>query len=299
MSNIFPTQLQGNNLEALTNPGVSDDITQGRQVGSVWINRSASPHSVYVCTDNSTGAAVWVEISNNNVTGGITTNVNQVGHGFLLGEALQMNAGVWARAQASAPDTLGVGIVKSVVDADNFVVSMGGLVTGLSGLTAGEYYFVSDSVAGALVTTEPTQYSNPIGLAVSSTEMVVLPYRPSVSSSGAVSLPNYSTSEVDTLQKWVDGRTIWRKIVNFGTLPNTGTKSVAHGITGLDFIVQSYIAAKKTSGGTLYRILSDGSLTTGWSSGADLYIDNTNVNVGTGGDWSTYTGFWVLEYVKV
>ena len=49
-------------------------------------------------------------------------------------------------------------------------------------MTAGEYYFVSDSVAGQLTTTEPTastSYSNPLMQATSSTTAVMGQFRPS------------------------------------------------------------------------------------------------------------------------
>ena len=113
----------------------------------------------------------------------VKTTVFQLTHGFALGQAIQMNGGTWALAQANGSSTLGVGIVSNVLDVDNFEVAFIGLVSGLAGLTAGEYYFVSDTVAGGLTITEPTTYSNPIGLAISTTELIVLPYRPSTKGS--------------------------------------------------------------------------------------------------------------------
>ena len=105
--------------------------------------------------------------------------VFQLAHGFALGQAIQMDGSNWALAQANSSSTLGVGIVSNVLDIDNFEVTIIGYITGLAGLTAGEYYFVSDTIAGGLTITEPNQYSNPIGLAISTTELIVLPYRPS------------------------------------------------------------------------------------------------------------------------
>lgn len=46
-----------NNYIATTNPGVSDDESQGWQVGSQWINTTTS--TAFVCVDNSVGAAIW------------------------------------------------------------------------------------------------------------------------------------------------------------------------------------------------------------------------------------------------
>lgn len=128
----------------------------------------------------------------------VNITINQVAHGFTLGQAVQMDAGVWALAQANSISTLGVGIVSNVIDANNFQVATGGVVTGMAGLTAGEYYFVSDTIAGGLTITEPTTYSNPIGLAKSNTEFIVLPYRASQVTSTAgstrITLDEWSTA---------------------------------------------------------------------------------------------------------
>lgn len=43
-------------------PGVSNDNTQGFVIGSQWVDTLASPRVNYVCTDASTGAAVWVPL---------------------------------------------------------------------------------------------------------------------------------------------------------------------------------------------------------------------------------------------
>ena len=45
------------NLSATTDPGVSNDQTQGYQPGSVWLNLSAGRE--WTCVGNAVGAAVW------------------------------------------------------------------------------------------------------------------------------------------------------------------------------------------------------------------------------------------------
>jgi hypothetical protein len=49
------------NHSALGAPGVSDDEDAGYQVGSLWTESSTD--TAYICTDASSGAAVWVEIT--------------------------------------------------------------------------------------------------------------------------------------------------------------------------------------------------------------------------------------------
>jgi hypothetical protein len=72
--------------------------------------------------------------------------------------------------------------VITVTDANNFVLYLSGAIAGLSGLTAGQYYFVSDATAGLLTSTEPTSvssFSNPLLFALSTTTGIVLQFRPS------------------------------------------------------------------------------------------------------------------------
>jgi hypothetical protein len=44
---------------------------------------------------------------------------------------------------------------------------------------------------------------------------------------------NYSTTEVDTGFTFIDGKKIYKKTINFGALPNSTDKQVAHGISNL------------------------------------------------------------------
>lgn len=45
------------NMAATTSPGVSNDSTQGYQVGSMWFDATGS--KIWFCTDATAGAAVW------------------------------------------------------------------------------------------------------------------------------------------------------------------------------------------------------------------------------------------------
>jgi hypothetical protein len=46
-----------NNFTAVVDPAVTDDIGDGYEVGSTWVN--TADDTVYVCTDSTAGAAVW------------------------------------------------------------------------------------------------------------------------------------------------------------------------------------------------------------------------------------------------
>jgi len=123
-----------------------------------------------------------------------TEAITQTTHGFSVGNAIYYSGLAWAKAKADSADTLGIGVVGAVADVNNFTVYYSGYITGLSGLTAGQYYFVSDSSAGVLTATEPTtanNFSNPLLFALTTTTGIVLPFRPSqIESVGARQIVN-------------------------------------------------------------------------------------------------------------
>ena len=111
----------------------------------------------------------------------VTAEINQTGHGFVVGDWIRHNGTIYTKAQAdSAANSRVVGVVISVIDADNFIVQSVGYVDTLSGLTAGTIYYLSPSSAGAMTTTEPTaedQISKPVFIADSTTTGWVLNQR--------------------------------------------------------------------------------------------------------------------------
>lgn len=87
----------------------------------------------------------------------ITKAINQTGHGFAVQDVVYYTGSAYAKAKADAAATAEVvGIVSTVTDANNFTMTLSGYISGLSGLTAGTIYFLSDATAGLLTATEPT-----------------------------------------------------------------------------------------------------------------------------------------------
>lgn len=99
----------------------------------------------------------------------------------------------------------------------------------------------------------------------------------------------YSTSETDTGRIWIDGRKIFRKVVNFGTLPNATSKQVPHGITG----ISNFVLVRAFSGGTPIPAL--GGATSDYMT---VWSDTTNIGIWCGGNKSASTAIVVLEYTK-
>jgi len=153
--------------------------------------------------------AGWTSIGG----GGTTDRVTQASHGFVVGDVLYLNGTTYTKAIAtSAAAAEVIGVVSRVIDASTFEVTLSGEISGLSGLTAGEVYFLSASTAGLLTTTEPTvvgQVSVPVGVASSATSLYVAPKRGSVvGSSNArtqIALANNATTTVQNISAYDAG----------------------------------------------------------------------------------------------
>lgn len=95
-------------------------------------------------------------------------------------------------------------------------------------------------------------------------------------------------------------RQVFRKVINFGTLPNAGTTNIAHGITfpaaNTYSFTRIYGAATDPVGGS-YLPLPYASTTL--INNIELSVDNTNVSITTGINRTAYTTTYVvLEYIK-
>lgn len=97
----------------------------------------------------------------------------QASHSFSVGDVLYLNGTTYTKAKADAAATSEVvGMVSAVAGVNDFTITTGGYVIGLSGLTAGSVYFLSPTTAGALTATEPTtegHISKPLLVADSTT----------------------------------------------------------------------------------------------------------------------------------
>jgi hypothetical protein len=104
---------------------------------------------------------------------GTAKTITQTAHGFVIGNVLRYDGHEYTKAIASADTTSEViGIVSKIVDANTFILQSSGYLTGLSGLSAGSVYFLSDVVLGLMTLTEPTTFfhvSKPVFVADSDT----------------------------------------------------------------------------------------------------------------------------------
>ena len=104
--------------------------------------------------------------------------------------------------------------------------------------------------------------------------------------------PDYSTSEVQLNQKWIDGSTIYRKVVDIGSLPDNSSSATAHGITGIGTVIRLH--GYVSDGTTQFPLPTAGSA---WS--IFITVDATNVNAtAAGAGEEAFSGSVIIEYTK-
>lgn len=114
-------------------------------------------------------------------------------------------------------------------------------------------------------------------------------------SSQISNLGNYSTTEHLTGKYWVDGKPIYRKVVNFGTLPNSATKTVNHNVSGISNWVSFYGIAWNNANTAM--ILPHVDLDSTYS--VALWVTSTVITIKTGQNRNEFLNCYViLEYTK-
>ena len=106
-------------------------------------------------------------------------------------------------------------------------------------------------------------------------------------------LDRYSTSETRTNKVWIDGKPIYRKVIDLEALPNATTKDVNHGITNIGIMT------------TVRGIGYDASwwiplpyAYSGATSDIRFSVSPTYVRMVSTLNWSAYDGYAILEYTK-
>lgn len=152
---------------------VGDDVTTTNVQSADYLKTDANGKIIAGSGSPTTSRVAW------GVTGSNTTLSNR--DVVYLDNA----TGLWTKARANALTTLAVGVIDSVAGSpgnQDFSVVFAGAVSGYTGLEVGNWYWLSKDVAGELTSTLPTgpgELVDPVGIAVNSTTLFVVPARPS------------------------------------------------------------------------------------------------------------------------
>ena len=117
--------------------------------------------------------------------------------------------------------------------------------------------------------------------------------------SGELELIKYSTQE-QLIGRWIDGKLLYEKTINFGTLPNAASKSVSHEISGVDtiWIHDGYVKSGTGFYGLQlpeeFQNIPSKNIPFAWVS----YVTKESVTIDTRGDESQSSAVVVLRYTK-
>ena len=112
---------------------------------------------------------------------------------------------------------------------------------------------------------------------------------------GQLFFPNPTATSADSSAPAY--RAVFRKVINFGALPNNATKTTAHGITITSGFTFTRIYATASISGTNFMPIPYASAVA--ADVVELFVDATNVSIKTGKDLTSYTACYVvLEYIK-
>lgn len=108
----------------------------------------------------------------------------------------------------------------------------------------------------------------------------------------------YSTTETLTGDTWIDGKPIYRKVINFGALPNNGGKQVNHGVKNLDKFIKIWGFCYNSSDPyTAYPLPYLNTDSLGYGASLMMY-PNKIIYIRDGYDLSNLTAYVILEYTK-
>ena len=103
-----------------------------------------------------------------------------------------------------------------------------------------------------------------------------------------------TTGQETATNEYIDGKQVYLKIINCGALPNATQKTVAHGLSNFE-MVDIRAVFSGTSGDKIYvPHINLNNL----SSSVGMSVNNTNIYLNTGINYSGYTGYVTIYYTK-
>lgn len=112
---------------------------------------------------------------------------------------------------------------------------------------------------------------------------------------GGKNILKYSTSETNTGKIWIDGKPIYRKVVDLGSLPDTSQKKVSHNISNLDTVV---FLSGMTTGEMKYIIPQTRGNQNYLEHQIGMWCNSTDITIETGRDRTSTFAFAIIEYTK-
>lgn len=107
----------------------------------------------------------------------------------------------------------------------------------------------------------------------------------------------YTTTEVNTGLKWIDGKDRYLKVINIGSLPNAGTKNINHNISNLYEVIRIQgFAHNNDRTDNIPLPWVDKNVSAEYN--VSVRVKSTQITLETNGWMSSYSGYVILEYTK-
>lgn len=107
---------------------------------------------------------------------------------------------------------------------------------------------------------------------------------------------DYSTTEVNTGAKWINGSAIYKKTFEVPALPNSTVLSIAHNISNLGIVIKIEGTCHDSGGYQLSMNLPRSSTTD--ANFIRTVVHGANIEISVGTDRSSYSGYVTLYYTK-
>lgn len=108
-------------------------------------------------------------------------------------------------------------------------------------------------------------------------------------------LMNYSTSE-QRIGTWIDGKNLYRKVIDFGTLPNNTQANVNHNISNMGQMVNISGVAYTSSTRLPIPMVGNSGIASGLA--ISIAVFNSTMRITTNADATAYSAYVILEYTK-
>jgi hypothetical protein len=174
-------------------------------------------------------------------------------------------------------------VTANIVSPVNIGSTLPNSTVQLSNASGNSIYPVSNSLVAGTVTTNAIQDG-----AVTAAKL----------DASAFPTDNYSTTEVATGYTWIDGNAIYKKTINFGNLPNASAKTIAHDISGIDFIVKIEGIAYRAGDTSYFQLGNVPNPSVSLNTAINVIANATSVVITSGTDRSDTVAYVTLYYTK-
>lgn len=117
---------------------------------------------------------------------------------------------------------------------------------------------------------------------------------------GKIDFATFSTTVEIPCGTWVDGKTIYKKTIYLGTLPNVDTKEVLHHINNLSYVCGFSGIAYRPTDDSYFQLSNAPNPTSasGLATSINLVVTSTKIIISAGTNRSDMTGYCTIYYTK-